>query len=79
MQEACQDQKWDVKNGIVFVFQFFSLISDVLGGVTFCYDNKAWSVKTDENTVTVQDYLPKISQQSYNSTLFTTLGLTILA
>ena len=68
MQEACQDQKWDVKNGIVYVLQFFSLISDGLGGVIFCYDNKAWSVKTDENTVTVQDYLPKISQQSCDNT-----------
>ena len=45
------------------MFQFFSLISDVLGGVTFCYDNKAWSVKTDENTVTVKDFLPKISHR----------------
>ena len=36
-------------------------------------------VSADENTVTVQDYLPKTSQQSYDSTLFTTiLGLTIL-
>jgi hypothetical protein len=25
--------KWDVKNGLAFVFQFFSLISDGLGGV----------------------------------------------
>ena len=25
--------KWDVKNGFAFVLQFFSLISDVLGGV----------------------------------------------
>ena len=31
---------------------------------------------TDENTVTLQDYLPKISQQSYHSTLYTTFGLT---
>ena len=42
------------------------------------FNNKAWSVRTDENTVTLQDYLPKISQQSYDSTLFTTLGLAIL-
>ena len=34
------------------------------------FNNKAWSVRTDENTVTLQDYLPKISQQSYDSTLF---------
>ena len=27
-------QKWDVKNGFVFVLQFFSLISNCLGGVT---------------------------------------------
>jgi hypothetical protein len=26
--------KWDVKNGFAFVFQFFSLISDSLGGVS---------------------------------------------
>ena len=26
-------QKWDVKNGFPFVLQFFSLISDGLGGV----------------------------------------------
>ena len=25
--------KWDVKNGLPFVLQFFSLISDGLGGV----------------------------------------------
>ena len=25
--------KWDVKNGFAFVLQFFSLISDCLGGV----------------------------------------------
>jgi hypothetical protein len=25
--------KWDVKNGFAYVFQFFSLISDGLGGV----------------------------------------------
>ena len=25
--------KWDVKNGFTFVLQFFSLISDALGGV----------------------------------------------
>ena len=28
--------KWDVKNGIAFFSQFFSLISDGLGGVS-CY------------------------------------------
>ena len=55
------------------------IVHDLGQVFTSCYDNKAGSVKTDENTVTVQDYLPKISQQSYNSTLFTTLGLTILA
>ena len=26
--------KWDVKNGFTYVLQFFSLISDGLGGVT---------------------------------------------
>ena len=26
--------KWDVKNDFAYVFQFFSLISDSLGGVT---------------------------------------------
>ena len=26
--------KWDVKNAFAFVFQFFSLISDGLGGMT---------------------------------------------
>ena len=26
---------------------------------TFCYDYKVWSVRTDENTVTAQDYLPE--------------------
>ena len=35
----------------------------------FWYDNKAWSVKPDENTVTVQDYYPKISQQSWLSAI----------
>ena len=27
--------KWDVKNGFAYVFTFFSLISDGLGGVTY--------------------------------------------
>ena len=27
------DHKWDVKNGFAFVLQFFSFISDYLGGV----------------------------------------------
>ena len=28
--------KWDVKNGFAYVLQFFSLISDGLGGVIQC-------------------------------------------
>ena len=27
--------EWDVKNGFAYVLQFFSLISDVLGGVFY--------------------------------------------
>ena len=30
--------KWDVKNGIAFLLQFFSLISDGLGGVRVIED-----------------------------------------
>ena len=44
------------------------IVHDLGQVFTWCYDNKAWSVKTDENTVTVQDYLPKISQQSCDNT-----------
>ena len=29
--------KWDVKNGFAYVLQFFSLISDGLGGVGFTH------------------------------------------
>ena len=29
--------KWDVKNGFAYVLQFFSLISDGLGGVTMLW------------------------------------------
>ena len=31
--------KWDVKNGFVFVLQFFSLISEGLGGVVVANAN----------------------------------------
>ena len=29
--------KWDVKNDFAYVLQFFSLISDILGGVYYVY------------------------------------------
>ena len=35
--------------------------------------HKIFFIVGDENTVTLQDYLPKISQQSIYSTLFTTV------
>ena len=34
--------KWDVKNGFAFVLQFFSLISDVLGGVNSIHNWSGW-------------------------------------
>jgi hypothetical protein len=32
--------KWDVKNGFAYVLQFFSLISDCLGGVGYLVGQK---------------------------------------
>ena len=37
--------KWDVKNDFAYVLQFFSLISDSLGGVYLLQESPIWKEK----------------------------------
>ena len=37
--------KWDVKNDFAYVLQFFSLISNSLGGVFLLQENPIWKGK----------------------------------
>ena len=37
--------KWDVENDFAYVLQFFSLISDSLGGVSLLQESPIWKEK----------------------------------